>query len=91
MVVQDEWSGAVGFYPTASRKIAGVEQSIRDFAGKKLSEIEQLYSDNAPEFKALKRILKLPARNSTPRRPNSNARLGRTTAATDCTGDPSPW
>ena len=54
-----------------------MERDVRDFAGPNLKKIQTLYSDNAPEFKLLKRRLELPNRTSTPRRPNTNARQER--------------
>ena len=43
-VIQDE---AELFHPIVNRQASGVEMGIRAFAGKRLKEVEEFYSDNA--------------------------------------------
>ena len=47
LVLQDEGSQCEFFYPTVNRKESGVIAGIKQFAGKRLKEVEEFYSDNA--------------------------------------------
>ena len=48
----------VHWWNSQTRGVPNAEAGTRDFLGKELKELEELYSDNAKEFKALKTTAK---------------------------------
>ena len=75
--IDDEASNFQMFVPAPSKSAHEVEQALRMFIGSDIEQVQELYSDNAPEYIRVAKNLKLPSRNSTPRRPTSNARKER--------------
>jgi hypothetical protein len=75
--IDDEASNFQQFFPAKTRSTHEVEYALRTFIGKQTDQVEELYSDNAPEYVKSVRSLRLNSRRSTPRRPTSNARKER--------------
>ena len=75
--IDDEASNFQQFFPAKTRSTHEVEYALRTFIGKQTDQVEELYSDNAPEYVKSVRNLRLNSRRSTPRRPTSNARKER--------------
>ena len=49
LVLNDEGSKVNSFFPTVNRKTASVCLGLRNFLGSKISEVKELFSDNAEE------------------------------------------
>ena len=75
LVVYDEGTDTLGYFPGKSRKVGEVEEQMRKFIGPDMDKVKLFYSDNAPEFKRLAKLLKVCPRLSTPKRPQTNARM----------------
>ncbi len=77
LLCHDEASNDLGTYKEKSRKTEEVERDVRHFLGKNATELQELFSDNAPEFIELGKNLRSNHTLSAPRRPTSNARTER--------------
>ena len=72
--MQDEATYYEKSHSTAKKDTLGVVAGLRHYAGGKLKECVEFFTDNAQEFKAASRELGLPNPSSVPRRPQSNSR-----------------
>ena len=75
LVLQDIFSGYVGFYPAKDRTVDECIRALRHFVG--TIEVIFIQSDNAREFLALARELNVAHSSSTPYRHQSNAHIER--------------
>jgi hypothetical protein len=72
LFIQDDFSRMCNVEGLKSHQTVEAADAIRQFLGPELPQVRCLSSDSAPVFKRLAKLLRLPHRTGTPRRPTSN-------------------
>ena len=70
--IRDVGTNFCTFTSSSSKYVSEVTFGLREHFGKDIHLARELYSDSAPEYKRAAKLLRLPIRTSTPRRPTAN-------------------
>lgn len=74
LCVVDDATGFMSFHPNKNKDAHAVSEGILDHFGKSINKAQTFYSDSAPTFKKVAKLLRIPTRYSTPYTPTANSR-----------------